>query len=883
MSKHNSHSIVNNRSSKSVQPSFCSHEINCWEQDQSSDTKFVKDCGSRKYLHLGNEIKPKQRNLDAIRVVKEDISKYKDHEDNSDYDKRRYKSYSGNRNIVQDKHVHTKEMSTLLNKSELENNRLTKTSHLTEENNAPANKKEDVEENPQIDVHNTFPRSYRALSPPYLSTSASIRSESIRSQASDCELSSSTSDLNKKVSFNNDVKIKRIPAQKSRLASAGDIFKRASSPDKNTVQHQKLKDPGVIVEIRKEEPPKDEEDIAHETNLILSQLEGVECHSNLPASTKKPQLAPKPDITQQRSSNNSISSLRTKLSNSISNLSSLSSIRSSDKKNNSNNNSNNKVISSTSANISDTNDLEAIEKITEETSPLENSKEEILENTSKTGMRFENSDLDTTTTSGIHSGGSTEASATNTSLSSNNTNNSNDNRLYGLHALNNLDIAVNGKEVNSMPSYQEIRRRTSIGSTNSGGMQNQTATGNTENNSGTSGEYSPPTKSTTILHTIAPPKPPRKAPSQSPPSLRRGSLQSSSALGNGPENMEFSQSPMTHYAQPAISGAVSDTEHYNNNRNSQSMVHSMMEQLNHNSSNKGRFMQQPNALNTPEDSAIASGDGGTATDIERDNAPSISGSYTSRYIRKSPPRHVVSPNPQSRMSPSRSCLTDTEILRSPTEVLYAVSDKQKYPNMGNIPNDRIAQSSSQIIHPENRNKSNNQHRSRRVASREELLYADPDAYHQNTGGGGLTGSRNNLSSNRHHQAPYQRSASDHSMKYVPTSSSSTMNRRHPNMSQGSRSLERFLEDDQEADKENTFKTRITVISPERSNVNHTIMSRKPYKTMINTATDNIQYRGTNHYATAPKYTRQSQSQRMMDTEHYKVRYSNLTSNSLSKY
>ena len=33
-----------------------------------------------------------------------------------------------------------------------------------------------------------------------------------------------------------------------------------------------------------------------------------------------------------------------------------------------------------------------------------------------------------------------------------------DNRLYGLHALNNLDIAVNGKEVNSMPSYQEIRR-----------------------------------------------------------------------------------------------------------------------------------------------------------------------------------------------------------------------------------------------------------------------------------------------------------------------------------------------------------------------------------------------------------------------------------------
>ena len=97
-----------------------------------------------------------------------------------------------------------------------------------------------------------------------------------------------------------------------------------------------------------------------------------------------------------------------------------------------------------------------------------------------------------------------------------------------------------------------------------------------------------------------------------------------------------------------------------------------------------------------------------------------------------------------------------------------------------------------------------------------------------------------------------------------------MSRRQQNMVQGSRSLERFLEDDNEADKENTFKTRITVISPERANVSHTIMSRKPYKTMINTATDNIQYRGTEHYATAPKYSRQPQSQRMMDNEHYKV-------------
>ena len=33
------------------------------------------------------------------------------------------------------------------------------------------------------------------------------------------------------------------------------------------------------------------------------------------------------------------------------------------------------------------------------------------------------------------------------------------NPYNGLHALNNLDIAVNGQEVNSMPSYQEVKRR----------------------------------------------------------------------------------------------------------------------------------------------------------------------------------------------------------------------------------------------------------------------------------------------------------------------------------------------------------------------------------------------------------------------------------------
>ena len=53
------------------------------------------------------------------------------------------------------------------------------------------------------------------------------------------------------------------------------------------------------------------------------------------------------------------------------------------------------------------------------------------------------------------------------------------NAFYGLHALNNLDIAVNGKDVNAMPSYQEVRRRQGNGH------------GNLDS-SGGSAEYSPP-------------------------------------------------------------------------------------------------------------------------------------------------------------------------------------------------------------------------------------------------------------------------------------------------------------------------------------------------------------------------------------------------------
>lgn len=42
-------------------------------------------------------------------------------------------------------------------------------------------------------------------------------------------------------------------------------------------------------------------------------------------------------------------------------------------------------------------------------------------------------------------------------------------------------------------------------------------------------------------------------------------------------------------------------------------------------------------------------------------------------------------------------MTDTELLRSPTEVLYAVSDKYRH-NNHNSHNERVSHSASQTVH-----------------------------------------------------------------------------------------------------------------------------------------------------------------------------------------
>ena len=114
---------------------------------------------------------------------------------------------------------------------------------------------------------------------------------------------------------------------------------------------------------------------------------------------------------------------------------------------------------------------------------------------------------------------------------------------------------------------------------------------------------------------------------------------------------------MTHYAQPAVSGLNSDLESVN--------------------SDFKRY-QRKRLQEQNEDSAIASG--GDADDS------TVTSSYTTRFLRRSPLRQMLSP------SRTTGNMTDSEILRSPTEVLYAVSDKHKHRN-----NELMINTSSQTM------------------------------------------------------------------------------------------------------------------------------------------------------------------------------------------
>lgn len=297
----------------------------------------------------------------------------------------------------------------------------------------------------------------------------------------------------------------------------------------------------------------------------------------------------------------------------------------------------------------------------------------------------------------------------------------NDNRFYGLQALSNLDNAVNGKLNNLY--------RDSSGST----------------------DYSPPPKK----NNYTPPKPPRKAPSASPPSIRRGYTSH--------DDLDFRSRKSEMYE----------------------------------SSGNHREEMEPGA---PYSYTGAN--------------PSLN------HLRNSPTRYV-----NSRQSPSRGNHTDSEILSSPTQVLYATISADKHKHNGNLKNQHIQ---TQTIQSGFRPVSAERHIKSRTLSKENIL--DDPPYRQSNGNSGSS-------------------------------------------KQGSRSLERFVDEDKENFRRTEeLKARIHVSSPIRPTPERPA-SRKPYKTTINTATDTIQYKGFSSAMVVdkndPKY-KLRQSGKKVDTEHYKV-------------
>ena len=632
------------------------------------------------------------------------------------------------------------------------------------------------------------------------------RSDSLRSETSD----QSSSAENRRVSFNSDVTVKKIPKSKL-IGHSGNLINAASRPTFSTFKPDDVEGGPFARNVTKEQPPSSAQAIATEAELILRHLEGVEC-STSPTPRQQPLKPPTP--ASRSSANTTASSASNGGGSGNARPLQPPPIQPKPKF----------VLSSFRggglAPPTQNKFIAAAAPVTAARSgagggsgyaaPTANpnvsqatSEGNVVDGVGVNGGgggEF-SSTVSNSSSSGVSSGsgGAVSASQINNGgngrasgggggggvanhpaavdsggfspggSSSDSTKNLKENKLYGLHALNNLDIAVNGKDVNAMPSYQEVRRR------NHGNLDS----------SGGSAEYSPP-QPRRNGNMVSPPKPPRKAPSQSPPSMRREA----------------------HYAHPV----PADTR-------SSKMVSSMMEQL----SQDSRFRRRL---------AETSGDDDLSSSYTSPPArPARRTSPAAHPHQPSPTRRAPPPIPmpaQSRASPTRTCMTDTELLRSPSEVLYAVSDKHSSRAGPGGANDRVSHSTaSQTMQSELQQRAvaaaaaggGNQyydHRKgrSRASSREDLLYGD--------------GSRSH---------------------YAMSSAS------------------QYGVDD---DKENAFKTRIHVTSPDRLHAEGARNggSRKPYKTTINTATDNIQYRGAD--ANAGKLYQKNQLYRRPESEHYKV-------------
>jgi len=162
------------------------------------------------------------------------------------------------------------------------------------------------------------------------------------------------------------------------------------------------------------------------------------------------------------------------------------------------------------------------------------------------------------------------------------------------------------------------------------------------------------------------------------------------------------------------------------------------------------------------------------------------------------------PSVPDSISPSRNSMSDLDMLRSPMEVLYAVSDKQRKVRDLN-PSASVQTMKSELRQNPQGYYAKNPIRPSRNMSREDLNMMEQE------------------NSGRRSTSLQQSNQSFSPPRFY---------------TQTSRSLERFSD---RPESENSFKMKIQVISPERSQ-NPVGNGRKPYKTTINTATDNIHYR-----------------------------------------
>jgi hypothetical protein len=214
-----------------------------------------------------------------------------------------------------------------------------------------------------------------------------------------------------------------------------------------------------------------------------------------------------------------------------------------------------------------------------------------------------------------------------------------------------------------------------------------------------------------------------------------------------------------------------------------------------------------------------------------DYSPPYPVSYTSanpnlQHLRSSPSRY--SP---ARQSPSRGNHTDSELLSSPSQVLYATISADKHAHSKNslLRNNQLTvHSASQTVHSGFRPLTIDRQTRTRSGSKENIL-DEPASYRYNNG------------SPAHHS---------------------------------SRSLERVLDSDKE-NRRQELKARIHVTSPHRFTPERQV-ARKPYKTTINTANDTIQYKGfsSENLKKAGGHSKYDKpvfgGGRRLESEHYKV-------------